>query len=67
MDNEKVGITFLKVVQYIAGVQPSREPGNVAYFPADEALGRQRNGMLLVRPREAQQSESGGGHLRVNL
>jgi hypothetical protein len=35
--NENVGITFLKVVQYIAGRQRSREVGNIAYLPADDA------------------------------
>jgi hypothetical protein len=32
-----VGVTFIKVVQYIAGRQVGREVGNLAYFPAAEA------------------------------
>ncbi len=35
--SETVGITFLKVVQYVAGRQVGREVGNLAYLPADEA------------------------------
>lgn len=37
MSNETVGVTFLKVVQYVAGRQYSRTVGNLAYLPADEA------------------------------
>jgi hypothetical protein len=39
-----VGVTFLKVVQYVAGRQLSRTVGNVAYFPAAEAARLVENG-----------------------
>jgi hypothetical protein len=42
--NEKVGVTFIKVVQFIAGRQLARQVGNVAYFPAAEAKALVENG-----------------------
>jgi hypothetical protein len=39
-----VGVTFLKVVQYRAGRQLGRTVGNIAYFPAAEALRLVENG-----------------------
>jgi hypothetical protein len=39
-----VGVTFIRVVQYIAARQVGREVGNLAYFPADEARRLVENG-----------------------